>query len=213
MDCKHFEENVAAYVESFLGEKDRQQAMDKHRATCPSCSRLTHVHELILTSLNTTEPVKAPVGLAEQILGAVETEKARVASVPFSWRKTLIEVLAASVVLFAALLPFAGVILRRLSFLTRAGELVTTSRMTYEKWFAGFEGLLPKVQLPPVWLTTLDKGVQLFVEPLQLPHIPIPVPPYFLAALALLAWSTWMYFETPAASPVSVFATHGVKHT
>ena len=211
MDCKHFEENIAAYVEGLVGE-NRRQAMDKHRATCQACNRLARVHGFILTSLNTTEPVRAPAGLAARILGTVETEKARVVSLPFSWRKTLIEVLAASVVLFAIFLPFTGAILRRLSLLSRAGEQVTANLMIYEKWLAGLEGLLRKAQLPPTWLSTLEEGIHLFVEPLPLPYIPVSVPPYFLAALGLLAWSMWMYFGSPAVFPVASFTTQRERH-
>ena len=107
MDFKQFEENVAAYVEGLLDEK-MMRAMDAKRAECPECDNLARVHENILAALNSTEPVKAPAGLEQRILAAVEAEEAEAAALQKTKRWALVVSLSAAAALLAGLIPFLG---------------------------------------------------------------------------------------------------------
>lgn len=70
-----FEEHVAAYVEGLLDQR-KSAIMDAIRRSNPELDELAIMHEQILTMLNSTEEVQAPVHLRENILAAVRTETA-----------------------------------------------------------------------------------------------------------------------------------------
>ncbi len=74
MNCKEFEDNIASYMDGFPGG-DIRRTMDEHRASCPECARLAKAHSFIMKSLDTAEPVKAPLSLADRILAQVEAEE------------------------------------------------------------------------------------------------------------------------------------------
>ncbi|MFC1490551.1 anti-sigma factor family protein [Candidatus Latescibacterota bacterium] len=73
VNCGVFEDNIAAYTDGFLSG-DLLRNMDKHKTACTSCESLANAHDLVLASLSSTEPVKAPEGLAARILHAVEAD-------------------------------------------------------------------------------------------------------------------------------------------
>jgi len=74
MNCKEFEDNIASYMDGFLDD-DIRRTMDEHRASCPECARLAQAHSFIMKSLDTAEPVKAPLSLADRILAQIEAEE------------------------------------------------------------------------------------------------------------------------------------------
>ena len=73
MDCREFEKNITAFVEGSL-KIALHRNMEEHRVSCPKCAKLAEVHRVIFASLNNTKPMKAPAGLADRILSAVQSE-------------------------------------------------------------------------------------------------------------------------------------------
>ena len=91
MNCREFEDKVAAYIEGALsGEPLRE--MESHRASCPKCARLAELHQVMFAALNDTQPVHAPRGLADRIFAAAEAEESVPATgniVPFPQKRSL----------------------------------------------------------------------------------------------------------------------------
>lgn len=74
MNCKEFENKIVSYMDGFLDD-DIRSTMDEHRTSCPECARLAQAHSFIMKSLDTAEPVKAPLSLADRILAQVAAEE------------------------------------------------------------------------------------------------------------------------------------------
>ena len=71
MNCREFELNMSAYIDGSL-PADEYKKMESHKAGCAECAKLVRIQKLISASLVNVEPVKAPTGLADRILKAVE---------------------------------------------------------------------------------------------------------------------------------------------
>ncbi len=73
VDCGEFERSAAAFVEGRL-DLEMMTALNGHLESCAACARLTGAHRLVYASLDSAEPIMAPEGLAERILGTVRAE-------------------------------------------------------------------------------------------------------------------------------------------
>ncbi len=51
------------------------KAMREHCVVCQSCAKLARVNQFIIASLDETEQVRAPKGLADMILASVDSEE------------------------------------------------------------------------------------------------------------------------------------------
>ena len=104
MDYKEFEMHVAAYAEGLLGPKLMAE-MEAKRAECSRCDELARVHETILGALSTAEPLKAPAGLEQSILAAVEAEQAEALDEKRVVRRALAVSLAVVASIIACAIP------------------------------------------------------------------------------------------------------------
>ncbi len=73
MNCMDFEKRIMDFVEVNL-DSVLSNNMEAHIATCPECADMADAHRIIFESLNNSESVKAPAGLAERILSAVNAD-------------------------------------------------------------------------------------------------------------------------------------------
>lgn len=88
VDCGEFERSAAAFVDGRL-DRELMTALNGHLESCAACARLVRAHRLVFASLDSAEPVMAPEGLAERILGTVRAEAdlaVRVRERYASWR-------------------------------------------------------------------------------------------------------------------------------
>jgi len=206
LDCRVFENHVAAYVEGLL-ENNLLGSMEDHRAACSSCESLVNIHKTVFSSLDTAEPVMAPEGLAGRILSAVEVESAEnekafgvIKSYSRYWKLTT--GLAAAGSLVAALIILVGNIFK--------------SFFTTWKWFVDIEALWLNITVLPLilqaWIAEIMPAEQwvrinLLLEPIQFPYLPLSIPPYYFIAFIVLATSTWafvkysIYYGIPLKSP------------
>jgi anti-sigma-K factor RskA len=102
MDYKEFEEHVADYVEGLCDERLRRRMEEKRRED-PACDQLARMHENILAALQDTPEVKAPAGLSERILAAVEAEESQIAAESKSFREYVLSSLPIAACAVAAL--------------------------------------------------------------------------------------------------------------
>ncbi|MBT4485760.1 MAG: hypothetical protein HOC71_18990 [Candidatus Latescibacteria bacterium] len=218
IDCRIFEDNVAAYVEG-LSEGNLLDGMLKHRASCTSCDRLAQVHTMILASLNETEPVRAPVGLADRILAAVEVEQAETERAPGFRRFGIFSTaLATAGSLVAASIAIIGLInFQILSInpqssnfdffwiLASKGNWFTVA-VTAWAHLASFV-LTAKEYTAALIPNLLPESTSIFINPVQIPMLSMSFPPYYFAALMLFALYAWSYLRTPATSDVSIFSS------
>jgi len=205
MNCKQFEKNVTAYVEGAI-QKDLRGLMDAHRSECPVCARLARAHELVLFSLNTTKSVKAPSGLRERILAAAVQEKAVEKIVPFPWRSLAAELGAAAGFLIVGIIVFHGQISYSLAALS---GIVRGVKLWFTEFDLGTFDISRKIDLLAILergLSVLNESIHLLVEPITLPYIAFPIPLYYFAAMAVLAWSIWYYFGSPLIPPGGIQA-------
>lgn len=194
LDCRVFENHVAAYVEGLL-EGNLLSAMEEHRASCSSCEHLMSVYKIVISSLNTAEPVRAPEGLAGRILSAVEVESAKTEKIfgaveSYSKYGRLAAAVAAVGSLVAASLILVGNITKGFSAVwnwpTNIGALwsdVTVLPLILQAWIAG---IIPAEQ----WVQ-----INLLLEPVQLPYLSLSFPPYYFVVFIVLATSVWAFLR------------------
>lgn len=209
VDCGAFERQVAAFTEGSI-ENGLFAAMTAHRDACPSCNRLAHVHETVLTSLMAAEPVSTPEGLTLKILAAVEREET-VHIFAWSWQKRVVT--AAAVAACAAMTGVASYAVGIL--FDRAPKLDVLATPLKTKVFAFLSNTIGAALSPYVtkMLAVSDKLVDTYLSPLHtfagsaavfmtkpltIPYTSEAVPPYYVAALMLIGFVSWVYFrETP----------------
>ena len=192
-DCETFEENIAAFVDGLL-EGNLVAAMNDHRAACSACDSKAHAHEYVLSSLNETEPVKAPAGLYSRILAAVsayEAEKAEsFLKLPKSWAAAVL--VGASGLFIAALIPFSRFISGTVSSIDTTALpdnpiQIEPVKTQISSWILQLYSEMAEAQST----VYLQRIAGLVVEPVQLPMLSISVPAYYFAALALLTVAAW----------------------
>lgn len=198
MNCKEFEDKIAAFAEGLL-DPILMSKMDEHRSNCPVCARFAEAYNLILMSLNSTEPVKSPKGLTERILASIESPAVESVYVPASVKPihkywAIAAAVAAVGSLAAAMISLSGIIYKSIPELT--GGIINTapvlSRITMV--FQRMHSLIAELQINE----QLQHGLKLLTEPLNVPYLSHPVPIYYVAALAVVAFSAWSYFGSPA---------------
>ena len=194
MDFKQFEENVAAYVEGLLDEK-MMRAMNAKRAECPECESLARLHENILAALESTEPVKAPAGLEQRILAAVEAETTVLQKTK---RKALAVSLSAAAALLAGLVPFmVGALKQSAAGLSGASEGLSIITIFAARWWAGIETMYFIATDTNRW-PSLQLFLEFFSQRIEIPNVPVTIPGYYLfalvSALTVVVWLTRDYF-------------------
>jgi len=195
VDCRVFEDNVAAYVDGFLKGK-LLGAMDRHRASCYSCARHANAHTIVAASLNTAEPLKAPEGLAERILAAVEaeaveSEKAFGVLKLFKKYSTL-PAAAAIFSLAAAFVIIIGGFIKQL----------TTTIYMPDSLSAVFSNITALPLLLQAWIAAKIPAdswylINFLSEPVEIPYISLSLPPFYFGMLIFFAASVWIYFSLP----------------
>lgn len=192
-DCETFEEHIAAFVDGLL-EGNLLTAMNNHRAACSACDRKAHAHEYVLSSLNNSEPVKAPAGLYNRILAAVsayEAEKAEsFLKFPKSWAAAVL--VAATGLFIAAIIPLSRILSGKItSFDTPALPenpiQLEPVKTQISSWILQLHSAMAEAQIT----VYLQRIASLAVEPVQLPMLSFSVPAYYFAALALLTVAAW----------------------
>ncbi|MBN1292421.1 MAG: hypothetical protein JXB48_11335 [Candidatus Latescibacteria bacterium] len=196
-DCGTFEEHIAAYVDGIL-DKNLQVAMNEHRATCSACDRKAKIHELVLTSLNKTEPVKAPAGLYNRILAAARAYDAETAGafrfVHKSWAAAVL--IAATGSFLTALIPLYKYISAksqdfRIPTLPENAVSLDPVKTHVTAWLIQLYSLFAQSQTS----VYLHRLLSFAVEPVQLPMLSFAVPVYYFAAFALLSVTAWYYLS------------------
>ena len=195
MDCTQFEANAAAYAEGAVSENIRR-IMDTHRLNCQTCESLARVHEFVLNSLDETEPVKAPAGLADKILAAAQTDAVQSQRVPFPWRSLVPQLAAAAAMFLVGFYVFFENISNVFNKLT--GSLVNepTQVVISKLNIQNILGRFGSISIPEAWPDVLKGGIGLINQPVALPYLSVQIPIYYFAALGILAWTTWMYFSS-----------------
>jgi len=189
IDCKTFENNAAALVDGVL-EDDFASRMDSHREDCITCDRLTTVHRMIATALNSAEAVTAPAHVTHNILEDIAVE--RVEKVRFfSLTKLSIYATASAAagLVAAAMTSFTS---GAAKFLPQEG-LATTAFETAEASFASMGGRLfgwIVKNLPGELTSALPK----LAEPMQLPFMESAIPPYMILVMGALTVYLATYF-------------------
>ena len=195
MDCKQFESNIAAYAEGTIPEHI-SRLMETHRLNCQTCESLARVHEFVLHSLDETEHVKAPAGLADKILATAQAEAVQSQRVPFPWRSLVPQLAAAAAMFFAGFYMFSeniSNVFNKLSgSLPNEPTQVVLSKLDISNIFSRFGS----ISIPEAWLDVLKGGIGLINQSVALPYLSYQVPIYYFAALGILAWTTWMYFSS-----------------
>ena len=218
IDCRVFKDNAAAYVEGLL-EGDMLGGMLKHREYCTSCDRLAKVHTMILASLNDAEPVRAPEGLADRILAAVEVEQAETERA-FTFRRfgifstalaTAGSLVAASITLIGLLniqIPSINTQSPNLDFfwvLVSKGNWFTIAVTAWAHLVASV--LTAKEYAAALIPNLLPESASILFNPVQIPMLSLSLPPYYFAAFIFFAWCAWSYSRTPVTSDVSIFTS------
>jgi hypothetical protein len=195
MDCREFEEHIPAYLDR-MGDGGILEAMDRHRSVCPECAHLLKIHEYIFATLDSTESVAAPAGLAERILAAAAAEEAVVVTIPPLHRRLLLAIsTAAFVMLGGALAGLAG-------FILRSPKVAGVTDSISSNWTYLFEWPL----LVKAWFLGLltRQWIQTLVSPIHISSLGLTVPCWLIAAYALLigvlGLYAWSYFHSPVSS-------------
>jgi len=197
MNCKEFEDNIAAFAEGLL-DTGLMSKMDEHRSTCPSCARFAEAYNLILTSLNSAEPVKSPEGLTERILASIESPVVESSYIPASLKPiqkywAIAAAVPAAGSLVAAMIYISGIIYKSIPELP-VGIINTApvlSRITMV--FQRMHSLIAELQINE----QLQRFFSLLTESLNVPYLSHPVPVYYVAALVIVALSAWSYLGSP----------------
>ena len=196
IDCRTFEEHVAAYADGLL-DKTLRKALDEHRAACTSCDRQARIHDFVLATLNNTEPVAAPQGLENRIFAAVEVYNSETAAAAHPYPR--FGMIAASIAAFgslAASVIFIGKLLWKNSTeistgIEQIGTLGTIVQATKTSFVMAvymargyLQGWLATVQprIPEQLLYVL----KLVIEPVQIPYLSFSLPVYLLIVMAAL---------------------------
>ena len=196
IDCRTFEEHVAAYADGLL-DKTLRKSLDEHRAACTSCDSQARIHDFVLATLNNTEPVAAPRGLENRILAAVEAYRSETAAATHPYPR--FGMIAASIAAFgslAASVIFIGKLLWKNSAgigtgIEQIGTLGTVVQATKTSFAMAaymaqgyLQGWLATVQprIPEQLLYVL----KLAIEPVQIPYLSFSMPVYTLIVIAAL---------------------------
>ncbi|MCE5251421.1 hypothetical protein LLG96_14505 [bacterium] len=200
--CETFEENIAAYVDGLL-KGNLVAAMNAHRAACPRCERMVHVHNFVLTSLNAAEPVAAPNGLRARILAAVEaleTQTVRGTARVYP-RYGLVAALVAAVgSFFIAFMILTKELYNNLPDITGKLNQWDTLKTHITLAFVQVYNWVASPDLFSLW----HKAGTLLLEPVTIPKMTYSIPAYYLIAMTLLSVAAWLYFREPEVSEASV---------
>jgi|GEM_PF-6246756 anti-sigma factor RsiW len=199
VDCGVFEDNIAAFTDGLL-DRELSDNMDTHRAACTSCGNLAQAHDLVIASLTSAEPVKAPAGLAARILTAVE-EESSVTEKSFGIVKLFRKygaistisaaagsLAAASVIIIGSLasaLNSEGIIPESMSALV---SQITAVPYLMQAWAVG---LIPAEFWP---------HINVLLESVDIPYIGTSLPVFAIGAFFLIAASSTIYFSTSRTS-------------
>lgn len=193
-DCGLFEEHIAAYVEGNLGNKLRA-AMHEHRAACNTCDRKAHTHEIVLSSLKSTEFIEAPAGLYDRILTAVslyEFESSKMFGlIPKSWTAAVF--VASSGLFLAVFIPLWRMVMNHIPDVdfTGAANLINGIKTQISLLPLQAQSLLPEAK----YLTQIQHAISVIIEPVQIPLLSFSIPPYYFIAIAVMSSIAWYYMS------------------
>lgn len=200
MECREFEEHIPAWLDG-MADAGVLEAMNRHRSECGECARMLKIHEYIFSTLESTEPVTAPVGLAEKILAAAAAEEVTVTVTPIHRRFLMAVSTAAFALLGAGFVGIAG-------YLLRSPKVLNISDNVFANWTYLFEWPL----LVKAWFLGLltRQWMQALVSPIHITNFDLTVPVFVVAAyfllLGVLGLFAWKYFHSPFASGIMVTA-------
>ncbi|MFC1607286.1 hypothetical protein ACFL47_04880 [Candidatus Latescibacterota bacterium] len=206
IDCAAFEDHIAAFVDGIL-DGQLTAAMSEHRATCNACDRKARMHELIVTSLNTTEQIKAPAGLAARIMTAIEAYNAETALAARRAPRLGIAAaaFAAAASLVAAVFPLWNIMSKRFPAMLAAingfGEAInpstavttisSTASSQSTRGLLFIQNWMSTHQVSEEWTSVLNMAFQ----PVEVPYMAFSMPPYMLAVMIALTGIMWKYMN------------------
>ena len=215
LDCRDFEKYAAAFVEGNM-DAELLWIMEEHSAGCPVCAGTAEAHRLVYASLDNTEPVRAPEGLADTILTAVQAEalkevKASEKTLPYFYPGELLSGLAACGLLIAAYIFTAGELAKRFSGLAGWTERLYAiwSELAQESSREELSVIWTKfstayTEITEFYTLLAERALHLLYAAVQIPYTTQTVPLYYFAALAIVLLSTWTYFKPLDTAGVSV---------
>ncbi len=198
VDCGVFGAHIAAYIDGAL-DSEMAGNMNRHKAACASCGNLANAHELVMESLTSAEPVKAPTGLAARIITAVEREPATEKSpvIVGLYRKygPLATITAAAISLAAA----SVIIIEGLA------HILTGSQYTPGILGSVFAQITALPYLAQAWIAAMIPAdywpqINLLLKPIEIPYIGTSLPMFSLAAFFILSTSSFLYFSLSKSS-------------
>jgi hypothetical protein len=194
VNCREFENTIPEYLEGIL-DAETERLMTEHRLSCRDCACAVKIHEYVLVTLNNTERVKAPAGLAEKILAAAEADKvpARVRKFP----KYSANISLAAAFVFATLAFFNLIVY----ILENPGVRTAADRL-----ISGWNSISDWPSIMQGWIVSAQAAVEssrgmydILFTPVQIPYISFCVPSYFFIAYAVtlicLTLNAWVYFR------------------
>jgi hypothetical protein len=194
MNCREFEDKIPEYLEGILDER-LEKLMDEHRITCAGCARAVKIHEYVLATLDNTEPVKAPAGLAEKILAAAEAEKAPAPVKQFPGYREYFLGAAALVAAAFGIFNLIGYILGTPGVKT-ASERFTVGWGNIPDFSTTLQGWMSGIQAA-FWQVASYKGFYSLYTPVQIPYFSHEVSVFYLgvyaAILIIPTLAAWMY--------------------
>ena len=231
MDYKEFEKHVADYVEGLCDERLRRRMEEKRRED-PACDRLARMHENILAALQDTPEVKAPAGLSERILAAVEAEESQIAAERKSFREYVLSSLPIAACAVAAL---TGLFYTLKANLYTAAQFSLGWSQAFSNWFNSESGELAAQadkgisvsnQALAGWLKVVGESSEktsttalgwlqtvgsLLNYPVELPFFTFTLPVvYFFTGAVLGATMLWFYRDSLFSSGYSpaIYSRH-----
>jgi hypothetical protein len=199
MDCKEFEDKIPEYLEKTL-DAYTERLMAEHRRSCRDCACALKIHEYVFITLNNTECVKAPAGLAEKILAAVETDKVSARVKWFPKYSAYISLTAAFVFAGLGLFNLIIFILAQPGVRTAANKLYSALVNTPD-WSIIVQGWVSSLQTSLWQIAPFQDIYRTLSTTIQIPYFSYNVPVYFLGAYAVtimfLTFSVWVYFRDP----------------
>lgn len=196
MNCREFEDKIPEYLEGIL-DAGMEKLMAEHRISCTGCARAVKIHEFVLATLNNTEPVKAPAGLAEKIMAAAEAEKAPARVKLFPGYREYFFGAAALVIAAFGLINLIGFILGIPGVKTAADQFSTgwenipDLSTTVQGWMSGIQAAF--------WQIASYQGFYTLYTPVQIPYLSLEMPVYTLGAYAAIliipTLGAWIYLR------------------
>ncbi len=205
MNCRDYQDLIPEFLDGTI-DRGLGTAVDSHIETCPRCARALAFHRAVFEALETTEPVKAPEGLADRILAAAEAETAYETAANSRPRFFLMLPVAAAACILGTVAYFISIILR-----------TPVVHVTSENIL----GRLAALQYAPAMIKASICGMiatdwfATATAPVTVPGMGYDLPVYFVVLsatmMALTAGAVLAFFTSPLSTAIPGTAYAGVR--